>query len=285
MINMKIALTVSALVASSLVVGGCANEATDERPEDVELAPPAEPAGSTEGLEIETSTPDRVEGRLARDGASIRFELTRDRASGARHVLLTRLSGEPLFESTLRDGIDRSTYLDGKVTTVGAMGEQPKQEGDAAAFDELSAMPEAKVVTQLKTALRGGGVDEELFQVSPPTATSAPGALAPKVYGAGGNSPYPDNTWRILQGNSSISFYSWGFWATTAIVIAPFDNSGAAQFRVGPTGYEYHHVTGTTYFYRQWWGAYVVLTNTEVPLCGVTYPWGCSEARLWVLVK
>jgi len=106
--------------------------------------------------------------------------------------------------------------------------------------------------------------------------------IGPRIYGAGGNSPYPDNTWRTINGGGSVSFYSWGFWSTTAIRLEGYDNYHSVIVRVGPyQAEERWSGFGQITYYRQWWGAYVQITNT-VHLCAIGAP---CDSRTWILVK
>lgn len=159
MIQLEKSLSLTVLFAASMALGACTSdvESAETQTEDPG-APPALPTFSAEGVTLEKNTPDAASGRFERHDATIHFEIDRDH--GKHHALITRLSGEHLFESTLENGIDASSYLGGKVTTVGPMGEEPQKEGDVHAFEELSAMPEAKVMIELKPALGSAGVSE-----------------------------------------------------------------------------------------------------------------------------
>ncbi len=257
------------LSTAALAMGGCAGQTAPESAE-----PPPMPVLSAEGVTLHASSADRAAGRFERHGAAIRFDLRRA-PGGARHVLLSRDTGEPLFESTLDHDVDTSSYLGGRLRTTGAVGEEPAKDGDASALDELTAMPESRAMIELKSALGAAGVPDDLLRAP----VHPRGSITPQVYGAGGTTPYPDGRWYNLPSYQTIGFYSWGFWATTTIILQGVDDYYAVRFRVGSNfATEYQSGFGQKACYRQWWGAYADVTNVRVPLAG-------SSSSVWVLVK
>jgi hypothetical protein len=175
----------------------------------------------------------------------------------------------------LSGNVDASTYLGGRLRTIGPVGEEPAKDGDESALDELTRMPEAQAMIELKPALGAAGVSDDLLRAPP----SARAGIAPLVYGAGGNTPYPDGVWRNLTSYQTIGFYSWGFWATTTIILQGADDHYSVRFRVGANfTTEYLSGFGQKACYRQWWGAYADVMNVRAPVQG-------SDTSLWVLVK
>lgn len=265
------------LLLSSLGLAGCTADAPEVGEDTAtEASPPAEPTFSAEGVTIAERTDEHVAGRFERDGAALTFDLSADRALGARRIVLRTIAGEHLYESTLDHGIDRSTYLGGRATSVGRFGEEPVKSGDLSVFDELPARPEASLMPQLKVSLEAAGVPGELL--SSPSATE--GGLGTRIYGAGGSTSFPDNRWYVMNAGTQVGFYSWGFWATTAIRLQGFDNYHAVFGRAG-TSQWFWSGSGQQTYYGQWWGGYVSITNTA-HLCAIGAP---CDSRTWILVK
>src|SRR5690349_1634366 len=101
---------------------------------------------------------------------------------------------------------------------VGRNDEEPQANGDKAAFDALTQSPEWKTVTELKTSLGAAGVAEDLM--SAPKVDGE--GLKPNVWSKFSNTSWPDNQWYPLNSMESLSFYSWGFWATTVVAIVSY---------------------------------------------------------------
>ncbi len=229
---------------------------TDEQ-EETSIEPTADV--STDGLTIETSTNDRVAGIYEHNGVAIRFDLSRDEL--ARHARITFISGEPIVDATLQDGIESSVFLGGKARVTGAVhGGEPTTEGDADVFDVLNGLPEASLVPELKEALIAQGIDEDLFLDKP---------LAKK--GAGTQQDAFDGVWHHLWYGETAGFFSWGFYTTTTVIIAREEDPSygyvAGWFQAGFAAREYVGGYGTRVYYRKWWGAWVTVGNNLLPVC------------------
>lgn len=280
-------LLVLSLLAASAPLVACAapygegEESGKQEKKDEALPPP--PVFSAEGVTLEENQPDHAKGRFERHDAQIRFTIDRDRSTDTRHLVITRLSGEVLVDSTLKDHIDSSRYLDGRFTMVGRNDEEPQSSGDKEAFDLLTKSPEWKIIPELKTSLGAAGVAEELM--SAPKVEGE--GLKPNVYSKYSSTPWPDNQWYPLYSQESLSFYSWGFWATTVVAIVSYTGSRyySADISVGPYGKTWLSGYGEGRYYFQWAGAYVNVRNPQIPLCSVYWPYTCADVREYVLIK
>ena len=241
---------------------------------------PADPRDgmSAEGLTVDQATSDRAAGRLVRDGITLGFELTRD--GEARTARFTSATGEPILESSLRDGVDTSRYFGGKATARGAVnGEVEEKTGDPAVFESLTSSPEAALIPKLKEALLASRrVNEDLFRA--PSRGAGEGALTPRALN--------DGQWQIVTRGNSYGFFSWSFWGTTNVIVGDYmDYWGGfyrASFQAGLAGPEYVAGNGHNIYGRNWWGAWVNI-NTDhryVELCGIGDPYCNYREWIWV---
>ena len=280
------------LIASvSLSLVACGGDVASENSTDGsgEEARPPMPVLSAEGLALDVAERDHVSGRYERDGASIRFDIARDPQRDARHVVIRMPDGAPVFESTLEDGVDQSRFFGGRAEVKGAFGEEPTRTGDPEAIAELGRSAEGVPTLKLKDALEARGIDPALYRYrAGPRVAASEGTIHPNVYtsygGAPGGTSYPDNQWYFLPAQQTLTFFSWGFWATTAIYA-----SGQHQlsFQAGFARPEYVSSSTTQYYYRQWAGAWVTVKNERYPaLCIYSGGrWYCPSSSAWVLVK
>jgi hypothetical protein len=258
---MKNAITMTSMVGVGAVLAlGCVG-APGEPSSDPQLTQPDfTEKFSSEGLTLETSDSDHLTGRFERNGVQLRFDFQKN--GDTRHVRFERSSGEPLLESTLKDGVDSSTLLGGKAYAQGEVFGAPTIQGQSDAFAELSAAPEALLLPELKEALIAGHVDEAFWSAEAPTA--AGGLTTQRWF---------DGTYWHLSSGESIGFWSWSFWGWTTVVIAserdPANGFASAWFQVDLAGRRPEGVSGRGMqsYRRQWWGAHVTVGNDQIPLC------------------
>lgn len=257
-----------------LAAVGCA-DAPPPGPEDAASEiPDASASYSAEGLTLEQNDPDAAKGRFERDGTTLVFSLTR--SDGTIRFALQRANGEPLLDSTLAGGVDTTVVLGGRAKVVGVPdAEEPRKEGDLAALDAIAASPEAKLIPELKEALLAKGVDKGLL-ARPAGATG----LAPQGW--------LSNGWAALVHGESIGFWSYSFWGTTTVwVYDENDPSGGEhhlKFQANAWSSEIVHGRGVYPHRRQWWGAYVTVTNWYQRPCTLVY-WPSVYACPRTMVK
>jgi hypothetical protein len=110
-----------------------------------------EPAPAVTGLRVFDNHTSDVSGTFHQGEASIDFTFV---TGGDTHVATIRCAnGKALVESRIVDGNETTTYL-GRFT-IDASG---RAIGDATALEDLAAMPEAKLLRPMRTALDRFGV-------------------------------------------------------------------------------------------------------------------------------
>lgn len=265
------ALSLVAGVAVASTVGCSSNVASSDDADDTSERDPSR-RFSSEGLRVEEQTSDAVGGTFERDGAAVRFRFTRD--GDARSLVLTTRDGAPLVTSRYEAGVDTSVYFGGRAKAVGQVDEEPRIEGERAAFDEIPRS-DARVLPLLKEALIAAKVDRGLFA---PGRADEPGGIRPQSYYFNG--------WYYLDGyDDSYSFFSWSFWGTTTVVMA---NGGTdlsfgaidwsavnggevrAYVKAGCCAGESIVSRGFTSISRQWWGAQITVFNKLPTIAGMT---------------
>lgn len=271
---MNILAKALSLVAGAAVVStvGCSSNVTS--PGGIDDAPARDPSRqfSSEGLSVEEQAANGVAGTFERDGAAVRFRFSRE--GDTRSLVLTTRDGAPLVTSTYEAGLDTSVYFGGRAKAVGMVDEEPRIEGERAAFDEIPRS-DARILPLLKEALIAAKVDRGLF--APDRADEA-GGVRPQSYYFNG--------WYFLDGyDDSYSFFSWSFWGTTTVVMANGGTNlsfGAIDWNAVDSGEVRAYVKagccagesivsrGFTSISRQWWGAQITVFNKLPTIAGMT---------------
>lgn len=241
---------------------------------------PADPRDgmSSKGLSVDDATGDHASGRFVRDGVTLTFAFTRD--GEARTARFSSGAGEPILESTLRDGVDTSRYFGGKATARGAVhGDIEEKTGDPAVFNALASSPEVALIPRLKEALLASrSVSEDLFRA--PARAEGAGVVTPRAIN--------DGHWQTVTPSNSYGFFSWSFWGTTNVIVGDYmDYWGGlyrASFQAGAAGPEYVAGHGHDIYGRNWWGAFVTVTTDHryLELCGVNDAYCNYRNWIWV---
>jgi len=256
-------LLASALALLALASVACGGQTHDETPLD---APPAAEPMSSQGLTITSRTADRVEGTFSRHDQTLSFELSTTEAGHLARIL--DHAGSPLVETTFEGGIEDTSLLGGKARLRGPVdADKPEMEGDESIFQEMSAVPETRLIAELKEALRVEGVDEAFFS-----------AMAGEQAAPGAKPGLTTRKWLDVWGKWHLScsefndFPTWTFWGVTTIELRPEYSTSSAALRVltpwyNPTEYT-GMFSGTIVVRRQYAGYQVRVSNNVAALNG-----------------
>lgn len=250
----KLFCTALALFALSTVACGGAVE--DEIPTASE-----QKGATTQGLTLTKQTADRVEGTFSRHERTIGFELST--IEGGHLARILDEAGQPLVETTFKDGIEDSTLLGGQLHMWGPVNSmEPEREGDEQAFQRLSEMPIARIIPELKEALESAGVDTAFFSAK--ESGGQPGVTTQKWLDVWGN-------WHLSCGEYH-DFPTWTFWGVTTFELRPEWSTATASLRVltpwyNPTEYT-GWFSGTIRLQRQYAGYNARVGNNAVRLNG-----------------
>ena len=247
---------VAALSFLSLSAFACGGEVGGESPE----VKAGEPIASQE-LSITKQTSDRVEGNFHRDNQTLQFELFA--IEGGRMARILDEAGEPLIETSLKDGIEDSSLLGGQARLRGSvLSLAPETEGDGEIFRKMEKIPAIKLVPDLKNALRSAGVEGSFFSAN--EASQKPGLTTKNWLDVWGY-------WH-LSCNESHDFPTWTFWGWTTFELRPEYSQTTAALHVLTPWYnptEYTGVfSGTIRIQRQYAGYAARVTNNSVAING-----------------
>src|SRR5262249_42545483 len=151
------------------------------------------------------------------------------RTDDAQSLIVTRVSGELVIESTLQNGIDISVLFGGKAKLIGLIDAEPRTEGDPSALAALADSPEVKLLPELKEVLIASHADAGFYR--------------PTAIGQKRDALWFDGIYEHVAYGESFGFWSWSFWGMTTVVVAseqdPSAGFFAVWFRAGLVGPEY----------------------------------------------
>lgn len=226
---------------------------------------------TTQGLTLAESRPDRVHGSFSRGGATLGFTLTA--TADTHRALLVDEAGAPLLDVTLKDGVEDGLLMGGRARVRGAIDGDQRLEGDGGAAEELEKTPAARLIPELKEALRAKGIDPAMFSAA--SSDAARGQLGPKA-------------WRDGSGFMHLGFgESWDFatlfFGTTTFELRPESGSTSAVFQVLTPWYNppeaFRFIEGTLLVRRVYAAFRVRVSNNQAPLC---WNGGCQNTTLMV---
>jgi len=251
--------------ALAMFAFGCAADPTAPPGGDDQEAKAASPESAAEGsLALETSASDHVTGSFTKDGVTLGFDLSAE--GGARHAHLiakTPSATVELLDASLsKDGIETSKLLGGRLVVSGAPDSiEPKMEGDLTVLDDLATLPEARLVTPMKDALRAAHVDDELFRFRGASRAGSQSSVTPQGRLAN----------VTLDAGQSVRVPTWSFWAVTTILMINLTDTGNSYVWMSITTYngmkQYYPILwkgGQNRVTGQWWGAPVTVKNENI---------------------
>lgn len=262
MSNLKIVTALTSLIALAGVA--CNGEVVEqEAPHDFHQR---SDKLTDEGLTITEQDSAHVKGTFARHDTTIQFELG---ATADGHTAkVWDGTGAAVVESRFAAGVEDTTLLGGVARVRGQVDTlEPDLEGDEHVFERLASNAAARLIPELKEALRVRGVDTAFYSVTPADDASGSATIEPQswldVYGY----------WHLGMGEY-IDLPTWTFWGWTTFVFAT--NGAAASLHVltpwyNPTEYT-GYFSGQIVVQRQYAGYKARVSNNCVM--------GCSELRV-----
>ncbi len=239
--NKTTTLSTLATILLAAAAPGCLGQTADDASHDQEHP-------SSEGLALERNAPERAEGRFTHEGAEVHFVVARD--DGSRTIAVRAKSGATLLESTIKDDVSTERVLERLVITTPRRGE-PSREGDAAALDELLAMPEAAAIRGLARALDEAHVAAAEAPAPPRAGVAPQGYVSPGSYSA---------MTYLAPGDYTVTGTT-PFWFGTYVYVRAgwrdgSSNSGCVTLQ-GGAGYPYPLCASGLYptvYKGYWWG-------------------------------